>query len=128
MSESEESTSSTQTVDKLVHKYEDALHGHKQLTSDELSKLRREMQDALRDEREASERSLKELKEALEDVTGWITEQREASKNKDSVKDSESTIVVPPNDVSPPTPAEVPDTTVHGDEEGAKKGGWKRFW
>ena len=93
-------------ISKVLARYEDALQDHKHLTRDELAKIKRDLTDELekakRESSEATAREIKELREALADVTGFVAEQRTAAKEKDRVADSETTIVVPPDDVTVP--------------------------
>lgn len=119
------------TLDKAFRRYEDALHDHKRMTGDDLAKVKRELLDELeKAKKESSEHSaqeIKELREAVADLTAWVTEKRTAEKEKDRVADSEATIVVPPNDVTPAPPAE-PEEPVYGDDEQQSSKRWKKLW
>lgn len=117
-------------TEKILSKFNDALDGHKRLTLDELAKLKREMEDAVRGDTEATKKELNDLRDALKSATDWIDSEVKARADQGRVKDNESTIVVPPNDVTPPVPAPVADQTPAGGvgEDGKRKGGLKRFW
>ena len=125
-------TGPTETeIQKLTKKVDDLIAGHRRATDDELSKLARELRDELADAKkatsDATQSEIKALRESLEDVTGFITEQRTAAKEKERVKENESTIVVPPDDVLVPDTPPAPEP-VHGDDGPQKKSGLKRWW
>lgn len=123
-------TDSTSEIQRLTQKVDDLIAGHKRSTDDELAKLARQLREELADAKKASsdatQSEIRALREALEDVTGFIREQKDAAKEKDRVKDNETTIVVPPDDVTVPEVPPEPEP-VHGDEP-TKRSGLKRWW
>lgn len=124
----DETTQQDNQIDKLLGKYEDMLRGHKTTTEEELIKMRRKMEETLHESTEASKRVVDELKDQLSSITGWIEDEKKARTEKDRVKESEHTMVVPPEDVTPPQPPPTPETTEFTDDDGKKRGTWKKFW
>ena len=114
-------------IDDAVRKFEEALHGHKNMTAEELNKLKMEMQKTLHEAQEADRHERAELKKAIEEIQGHIAEERKRREEHDKVKETEHTIVVPPDDVTPPPPQD-PEPVYSEDEGKSRKGSWKRFW
>lgn len=115
--------------EKVLHKFDDLFHGHKQATQDELAKMRRELEKVLSEGQDETKKTVNELKDALSSVTEFIEGEKKARSQKDKAKESESTIVVPPNDVTPPQPQGEPEEqSFNPSDEGGKKGGWRKFW
>ena len=116
-------------IRKILDKVAEETGSHKRETADELAKAKRELTDLLTDavkkSSEATDSQIRQLREALEEVTGFITEEKESRKNRDRVKDSEQTLVVPPDDVTVPDPP-APEP-VYGDED-SKPSFFKRIW
>lgn len=124
----EPTTASTNEVDKLMSKVESILSGHRTATDSELSKLRQEIQDMASSNKREFEERLTEISESYKHVDEWIQSEISARAEKDRIKDSESTIVMPPQDVLPPPVQEPPpDQTAAGDGPG-KRSVFRRVW
>ena len=123
-------TETPSDIQKLTAKVDEMIAGHKRATDDELAKLaralREELSDAKKATSDATQSEIKALRESLEDISGYIKERRDADKEKERVKENETTIVVPPDDVTVPDVPPEPEP-VHGDEPG-KRSLFKRLW
>lgn len=108
---------------------------HHGLTTEELEARltthKSELQSLIEEGSAADKREKDELRDEIATLKADIKASKEAEEAKDSARGSETTIVLPPNEVKPqqqhdedgkaaePTPA---------GEEGKKKGGWKKIW
>jgi hypothetical protein len=116
-------------TESALHKYEEALATHKNATADEIAKARRELEGALKDKDDLSKREIQRLEEKLDDLLKWKEAREKETKDKGKVKDSSSTIVVPPSDTTPqqqaPTSAG-PEGADSGGEVSGKRG-WRKW-
>src|ERR1035437_9801475 len=88
-----------------------------------LDKHKKQLEDRMDALHGADSKEREELRADLSEIKEWIGEQRKAQEDKDKIKESTSTIVLPPNDVQPQQPA----GPKH--EEGDKpKSFFKRAW
>ena len=84
--------------------------------------LRRELEQ----QKDASAKEINELKEALQDATDFIKELKDGLAAREEAKEDNTTIVVPPDQLSLPPQQE--QSISPGNEEGStKKSGWKRW-
>lgn len=83
--------------------------------------------------RTADKQEKEELRQALAQANEWIAEQKKAQEERQKARDTESTIVVPPERVlagQPPQDERMkPGDEHHADgDQSRRKGGWKRIW
>lgn len=124
------------TTDDTVDKIEDKLD-NKNLTHDDLEALRSELTshiNSLRSDRtkDAEEKAADRAK--MEILDEKLTKLLDAQEAKDKVTTDESTIIVPPDHLDPPT-HQNSDATVDTDQENQttsevkkRKKGWKAAW
>lgn len=109
--------------DDLLTRVTEALADERGKTTTDISSLRDELKAEI-----AS--GTKGLQDALDALTGFMEGEKKAREERDKVKDSSTTIVVPPSDVKPVQPAQdtsgVPD--VQDLPEDAKPSLFKRIW
>lgn len=114
-------------TEAAIAKFNEALSSHKQLTESELGKLKQEALDAIAESGRASAQEINTLKEQLKEITDWRADVQKAREERDKVKSSSSTMVVPPNDVKPTVPdAPPPEGNAPGEQ--SKTSWWKKVW
>ena len=86
------------TVDKEINRLQDELSSHKNLTKDELAKIRRELVDLLESKSQADAKERGELKEMLSEVKEYINKLEEKKSHEHKAKSSKQTMILPPND------------------------------
>ena len=129
----DDNSTSQSEIDKLLARVDEAINSHKNATKDELAALTRNLRDELaaakKETSDLTAATIKELQDGLKDVMDFVAGQREAEKQKNRVQENESTIVVPPNDVTPPAPTQ-PEEQSYSQEGGEdrKKSILKRMW
>jgi seryl-tRNA synthetase len=97
------------------------------MTSEELAKHKRELQDELERLGNSHKQEQDEIKEQIKELKEWQTKQLKAEADKDAHHSSKTTMVVPPDDVTPkPAPDNIPTTSAT--PESKKKGGWRSIW
>ena len=131
---SDDDTTTTSTApsegEKLLRKFDELFHGHKEATKDEVIKMRRDIEKLLNDTAEESRRTVKELESRAQSLEEWVEGEKKARAERDKVESNTTTIVVPPNDVTPPQPQGEPEgeQSFNPTDDGKKKGGWRKFW
>lgn len=101
----------------------------KGLTMEDLEKHKREILDEIQALHGADKAEREELKAELAKANEYIEEQKKAEAKRDEIKDSKSTIVIPPNDIPPQQPniGTTPPSGANGGDV-KKVPFWKRAW
>ena len=130
MAEETETSTAPSEGDKLLKKFDDLFHGHKRATEDQVDNMRRDIEKLLHDTSEETRQTVKALEDRARQLEEFVEGEKKAKAEQEKVKSNESTIVVPPNDVTPPQPQAMPEEeqSFNPSDDGGKKGGWKRFW
>ncbi len=118
-------------TDEVLHKFNELFDSHKNLTRDEISKIKRELTEALEGVRKEDKQEIEELRSALEEVNEWISDEKLSREQRDKVRKSRTTLVIPPDDtrISPPEPEETTaPATSEDDAIPTRQSLWKRFW
>lgn len=84
---------------------EPTTHVSEDSSSKALEKHRRELEDMIRELHGADKQEREALRAELAEVKEWQKEQVKAQEDRDKIKSSTSTIVLPPSDVAPQQPA-----------------------
>jgi hypothetical protein len=124
---SDTSEAGVDRIDELLHKFENALHGHEDITRGELERLNREMRAALDDQLAADKREKDELRAAIKESQDWIDGEKRARSERAKVRTNKTTLVVPPNDTAIQQAVEpLPEAATLAEEE--PRSLWKRIW
>lgn len=113
---------------ELSRKLDEMMHGHKTKTDEEMAKIRAEVKDALADLDRADKAEKEELRNQLAELIEWKKAEDKAREERDKVKSSSATMVVPPSDVKVEQPIQPSDTQPVDEDGGQRKGSWARFW
>jgi hypothetical protein len=97
------------------------------LSKSDLAELERRIEDRLQKVHTEHSKEREELRHDLEEVREWKAEQEKAQHDRDKVKDSTGTMVLPPTDIPPQQPNPQPQQE-HITEEGKKQSRWKSIW
>lgn len=95
-----ESASVDQAADAL-HRYEAALHEHREHTKGELAKMQRAAEDAIEKLSAKHAQEKDEMEGRITELTDWRQGILKAEEDKAKVVETSTTIVVPPKDVVP---------------------------
>jgi hypothetical protein len=100
--------------------------GEGHLTIDHLNAHAQKLRDEIAELHGADKKEREELRAELAEVQDHIAEQKKAAAKADEVKESTTTMVVPPGDI----PAQQPNvgTTPDTEADGTKRKGWKAGW
>ena len=98
------------------------------ITPAHLAALERKLRDEITEQHGHHTAEVTELKEQLAELQEYKDSQEQAQHDRDKVKDSESTMVLPPNDIPPQQPNPNPETKGEPGEPGKKRSRWKAVW
>jgi seryl-tRNA synthetase len=69
-----------------------------------------------------------ELREHISKLNEYIEDQKKAAESKEKSKDTDNTLVVPPDDIPPEQPNPNPQTKGEPEAPGKKRSRWKSAW
>lgn len=98
------------------------------ITPKHLSDLESKLRDEIEERHAGDKQEREELKAQLKVLEEYKEEQEKAQGERDKVKGSESTLVLPPNDLPPQQPNPNPETKGEPGADGKKQSFWKRVW
>lgn len=104
------------------HATKSELEAHKK----EMEQYRRELKEELEELHQADHAEREELRRQLAEATEYINELKKAEAKRDEIKDSKTTLVLPPNDIPPQQPATPPANAQPGKED--KQSFFRRIW
>lgn len=114
---------------KIHRKVDEFITSHKHATADQVESFKTEIKRMMADADDLSRKEREELKSQLEELKKWRLDKDKAEEEREKVKSSSGTLVVPPNDVEiQQTTVTVPAQEQTNDEDSHRRGGWRRFW
>lgn len=102
----------------------DPLPPLKGLTDEDLKRLETKLRDELHELHSADKQEREQLRNELAELKEYKEKQELAQQERDKVKDSDSTMVLPPTDIPP----QQPNVDLKPEDQGIRKGRWKKAW
>lgn len=100
----------------------------KHLSAEDLQKLELKLREEFSALHASDKAERDELRAQLDELQEYKKKQEAAEEARVKGKESETTIVVPPNDIPPEQPAAPPSAPPITGEDAPKKGRWKSIW
>lgn len=122
MSEQEE-TVGGDPMAKISAKVDELLQSHKHATKEEIAALKREIAEKYDETTRVDKAEREQLRAELAAVNEYVAQQKKAAEERDKVKSSSGTMVIPPGDVAPQQQPDKPTEQVPE----SKRPLWKRL-